>query len=294
MPLHHLCAFGARSWKSLGGLVLAVLFGTLFGATVTAQTIPDSADQPAAEQSTPVIPLKITLSADGETRTVETCLNTVGEMLTEQKVPMNALDRCSVPLTTPLKDGLQVVVTRIETKKAVERISLPFATRQRFTASLRGGIQQILTPGKKGERVKTFKETYKDGKLVSRVKIAETATPPRTQVALIGARRILASRGYFAGRRVINMSASAYGPSAAENGGYAGQTASGLRAGYGVVAVDPRFIPLGTRLYIEGYGYAVAGDTGGAIKGSRIDLGFNSGSEARRFGRRKVKVLIVD
>jgi len=60
------------------------------------------------------------------------------------------------------------------------------------------------------------------------------------------------------------------------------------------VAVDPRIIPLGTRLYIEGYGYAIAGDTGGAIKNFRIDLGYNSRSEAMKFGRREVKVYILD
>ena len=52
-------------------------------------------------------------------------------------------------------------------------------------------------------------------------------------------------------------------------------TASGLPTGYGVVAVDPKVIPLGTKLYIPGYGLAVAGDTGGAIKGNKIDLGFD-------------------
>jgi 3D (Asp-Asp-Asp) domain-containing protein len=52
-------------------------------------------------------------------------------------------------------------------------------------------------------------------------------------------------------------------------------TATGLRAGYGVVAVDPKVIPLGSRLYIPGYGFAVAGDTGGSIKGNKIDLGFD-------------------
>jgi 3D (Asp-Asp-Asp) domain-containing protein len=64
--------------------------------------------------------------------------------------------------------------------------------------------------------------------------------------------------------------------------------------GYGVVAVDPRFIPLGTRLYIEGYGYAVAADTGGAIKGSRIDLGISSRrdmSAIRNLHRVRVHIL---
>ncbi len=73
--------------------------------------------------------------------------------------------------------------------------------------------------------------------------------------------------------------------------GCSGRTALGYRAGHGVVAVDPRIIPLGTRLYIPGYGMAVAGDTGGAIIGRRIDLGFNSIGDALQFGRRPVRVF---
>ena len=72
-----------------------------------------------------------------------------------------------------------------------------------------------------------------------------------------------------------------------------GTTASGMAAAVGRVAVDPRVIPLGTRLYIEGYGYAVAADTGGAIKGNRIDLFFETYDEAISFGRRKVTVYVL-
>ena len=57
--------------------------------------------------------------------------------------------------------------------------------------------------------------------------------------------------------------------------------------------MDPRIIPLGTKMFIEGYGYAVADDVGGAIKGSRIDLAFNSRAEALQFGRQTVKVYIL-
>lgn len=60
-----------------------------------------------------------------------------------------------------------------------------------------------------------------------------------------------------------------------------------------VVAVDPSVVPLGTKLYVEGYGYAVAGDTGGAIKGLRIDVFFNSNTEALQWGRRTVKVQVL-
>src|SRR5206468_1120926 len=67
-----------------------------------------------------------------------------------------------------------------------------------------------------------------------------------------------------------------------------GRTAIGLRAGPGVVAVDPAMIPMKARLYVDGYGYAVAADVGGNIKGDRIDLGFHSRGPAARYGRRPV------
>jgi 3D (Asp-Asp-Asp) domain-containing protein len=88
-------------------------------------------------------------------------------------------------------------------------------------------------------------------------------------------------------RGAIQMMATAYTAASAGGGG---MTASGRRAGYGIVAVDPRIIPLGTRLYIPGYGMAIAGDTGGDIVGNRIDLGFDSLRGAMLFGRRDVTV----
>jgi 3D (Asp-Asp-Asp) domain-containing protein len=71
-------------------------------------------------------------------------------------------------------------------------------------------------------------------------------------------------------------------------------TASGIYPYKGAVAVDPRVIPIGTRLYIEGYGYAKALDVGSAVKGNKIDLFFETESQARRWGRRPVKVYVLE
>lgn len=89
----------------------------------------------------------------------------------------------------------------------------------------------------------------------------------------------------------LRMLATAY--TAYCGGRCSGRTALGWPARRGIVAVDPRVIPLRTHLYIPGYGYAVAGDTGGAIRGRRIDLGFNTYRDARHFGRRDVTVYIL-
>ena len=75
---------------------------------------------------------------------------------------------------------------------------------------------------------------------------------------------------------------------------YYGITASGIPVRPGIVAVDPRVIPLGTWLYVEGYGIALAADKGGAIKGNRIDLFYESTKVVDRYGRKTVKVYVLD
>ena len=93
--------------------------------------------------------------------------------------------------------------------------------------------------------------------------------------------------------RTITMRSTAYTSDPSENGGYS-TTAMGTAIRYGVAAVDTNVIPLGTRLYIEGYGYARAEDTGGAIKGNKIDLVFGSKSQSNNWGRRTVRVTILN
>lgn len=99
-------------------------------------------------------------------------------------------------------------------------------------------------------------------------------------------------------KRVITCEATAYTSAADECGKSDGITASGMMFRVGVVAVDRRQIPLGTKLYIESldgkyvYGYCIAADTGGAIKGNKVDLAMNTKSECFQFGRRQVRVYI--
>lgn len=91
--------------------------------------------------------------------------------------------------------------------------------------------------------------------------------------------------------QVLNVVATAYSGD--------GITASGAPTkrnpnGYSTIAVDPRVIPLGSKVYVEGYGYAIAEDIGGAIKGNRIDIFVTSEAEAQSWGRRSVNVYILD
>ena len=97
--------------------------------------------------------------------------------------------------------------------------------------------------------------------------------------------------GYGDYAAVLTMEATAYLPT--DGDGY-GITATGIPATYGVAAVDPYVIPLGSRLYIPGYGEAIAADTGGAIIGNRIDLCMESYDECMEFGRRNVTVYVLN
>jgi 3D (Asp-Asp-Asp) domain-containing protein len=92
----------------------------------------------------------------------------------------------------------------------------------------------------------------------------------------------------------LKLEATAYDPGPEANGvSDVGATVTGQRARFGIAAVDPRRIPLKSLLYVEGYGPALAADIGGDIKGARLDLCFNSSSEARAFGRKKTRVWLL-
>ena len=93
------------------------------------------------------------------------------------------------------------------------------------------------------------------------------------------------------GKRLLTLTATGYGPG--ENGEWGDQTKLETTVGYGTVAVDPRVIPLRTRLWVENYGFCIALDVGGAIKGMRIDLGHDTDEAAALVGRSKRKVLVL-
>jgi len=132
---------------------------------------------------------------------------------------------------------------------------------------------------------------------------AAAEQPAQTRTASVEApATAVESAGTISGyeySKMIVMSATAYTADYASTGknpgdAYFGITASGTTARVGAVAVDPKVIPLGTALYIEGYGYATAEDTGGAIKGNKVDLFFDTAWEVDVFGRQQLKVYVLE
>ncbi len=178
----------------------------------------------------------------------------------------------------------------------VQREPIPYSTLRKATSQLRSGTSRTVQNGRNGEKETTYRVYTRPNGAEARREVFRTRILRHSVTEIIeeGRRTTLASRGYFSGRRVVTMIATAYDPYHCGGSG-SGRTFTGLLGGYGVVAVDPRFIPLGTRLFIEGYGYAVAADTGGAIKGNRIDLGIDSKHDAHGLGDMKaVRVHILD
>jgi 3D (Asp-Asp-Asp) domain-containing protein len=166
----------------------------------------------------------------------------------------------------------------------------------RLDSALAPGDSKALTAGRPGILKIRFGYAQLGGGPVRRSLLSSEvvrAAKPRIVAAGIGATPLAnfeahgVARMASIARSAIEMLATAY---TADSAGGDGMTAIGRRAGHGIVAVDPRVIPLGTPLFIPGYGLAVAGDTGGAIVGHRIDLGFDSVRDAMLFGRRPVTV----
>ncbi len=177
-------------------------------------------------------------------------------------------------------------------RSMTQREPIPYSTLRKATTQLRSGASRTIRNGTNGEKEVVFKVTTRpDGVEIHREKVSERIIKkPVDEIVQEGQRATLPSRGYFSGRRMLTMIPTTYDPYHCGGDGR-GLTATGLKARYGVVAVDPRFIPLGTKLYVEGYGYAIAADTGGAIKGNRIDLCVDSKHQAS--GVRSFKPLHV-
>ena len=195
----------------------------------------------------------------------------------------------------------QLIVLTPKRTQTVETMSvIPFVTQYIKVTDLMVGVEQIAMEGELGVKREVFAVEMNDGVEISRELMSETIIkPPVTRIVLVGATDPLKSKVLlWETSKELMMNASAYTADYESTGKNPGDKGfgicyTGMTAQYGVVAVDPKVIPLYTKLFIEGYGLAIAGDIGGAIKGEKIDLYLNSAAEARIFGRRMLKVYIL-
>lgn len=250
--------------------------------------------------------VNVEVEVDGKKLAVHSAENDVGTMLPAEGIKINEYDKVSPSRDESLKDGLTVAVTRVETKIIKESKPIDYATVTKKDNDLEEGRNKVIQEGKPGEKVITTRVVYENGKEVSKKVISEVVTKkPVEKLVAMGTLGVYTpSRGSSVRySNVMRMRATAYTADYASTGkgpgdyGY-GITATGTVArrnngGYSSIAVDPRVIPLGTKVYVEGYGYAIAEDTGGAIKGDKIDVFFDSNSEVNNWGVKWVNVYIV-
>ncbi len=235
--------------------------------------------------------LHITLRDGNKQIQAETRQATIKDLLDEKQLQLSKMDLIEPSLPSKLTNGMTIRITRKRIDTVTEVTAIPFRVSKVYSDGLRAGTSQTIVAGVNGSKSVVYQDTFVNDRCVNRKKLSVSVKPSVPGIVKEGLRGIhLASRGATS-RRTMTMIATGY--SASENRRWGGKTATGRPARFGVVAVDPRFIKLGTRVYVEGYGIAIAADTGGAIKGRRIDLCFNSRAEAMRVGRKSVKVTIL-
>lgn len=243
----------------------------------------------------------VTIIVDGQTRQLRSAAPTVGALLASQGVAYDRHDELAPAPAAPLENDVVVNVRHVDAWTETVRNAIRVPVVKRFAYTLPAGKSQVISAGHAGIREVRYSVARTPDRRATRrtLLLARVLRAPQARIVAEGVGEY-AALAHFAERGIagtlrlassaLSMVATAY---TASCGGCTGTTASGRPAGHGVVAVDPAVIPLGTHMYIPGYGHAVAGDTGGAIRGNRIDLGFNSNAAANEFGRRPITVYLI-
>lgn len=248
----------------------------------------------------------ITLINGKEQERLTTAKRTVAEVLEQQGLSLGEGVRLNAELEDRVSDNMTIALTYVKEEVLVEEEAVPYNTQRKSTTRLAAGVTEVVQAGSDGVCEKTYKAYYENGDLVSKELLQETVTVAAVDEVVEYGERPRMSIAYHSGtisrgssyryKGTIQVTATAYCPSSSPSR----YTATGIPARYGVVAVDPSVIPLGTRLYIEAadgswtYGTAVAADTGGAVKGNKIDVFLETRAEAIQFGVRQATVYILE
>lgn len=258
----------------------AHLYETALPAQVSIQPRPATATpQPTA--TTPVI--TYTLIVDGNNQMIQSSHTNALNVIIEAGIALNELDYTHPSADSPLQPGDTIEVIRVTEQIITEDEEIPYETVWQPNAQMALDTREQISVGTPGLARKQITIRSENGVEVSQEQTASwIEQEPVNEVTAYGTRITLNSidteqgpREYW---RVVKMRVTSY--TAASSGkapdhpGY-GITASGLPAGKGVVAIDPNVVPFRSELFVPGYGVAIAGDTGGGIRGRWIDLGWD-------------------
>jgi uncharacterized protein YabE (DUF348 family) len=233
----------------------------------------------------------LTITTTSTTLQIRSSARTISAALAGAGIPLEGLDYSLPAESEALPVDGQVRVVRVSESVQLIQKSIPFETETVSSPNVELGQQEIVQPGQEGLAIARTRIRYEDGQEASRIVEEESVVrPPQTRIINTGTKIVIntatvdgVTLEYW---RAYEMYATIYSPCNSGTAGCSYGTASGLRAGKGVVAVDPSMYSYlqGQRVYIPGYGYGVIGDTGGGyiiedlIGVSRyrwIDLGFD-------------------
>ena len=198
-------------------------------------------------------------------------------------------------LDTEVTPDMTIHIISPTNKLTTETRDIPYEVEMRNNDNLPRGRQNVISPGQNGQEKVTYREIKVGSETVRQELNREVLSEPVPEIVEVGTgnnlNMIETSRGFVRYRSARTVEASAY--TMAEGSG-TGLTSTGVVPYHGVVAVDPDVIPYGTRMYIPGYGFAVAADCGGAINGNTIDLFMEDYGDAISWGRRDVTVYFLE
>lgn len=267
----------------------------------------------------------VTVQIGSDTFAVSAHEGTVGEILSMLDITVGNADILSCALDTEIYDGMVITVTRVNSDTVEYEEIIPHNTKIYEDSSLQPGEEVVLSEGTDGVIRYTAQITYEDGIEVDRVIVSEDViTKAVDTVMLRGVDRSVKEQENSGAQDYQQSHTSELDPGSAPHGNLVpgtnleyseildfqatayycepnawNTTYTGTEARVGAIAVDPNFIPLGTKMYIVSadgeyiYGYCTAEDIGGAIKGRIVDLYFNTYDECIQFGRRDVKIYVL-
>ena len=227
--------------------------------------------------------IPVTVHVDGRTLRTRTHRERVGDVLADLGVVLSGQDMAIPDVDATLEQDVSIRVVRVTERFITEQELIPFESVWQADPELEIDHTRLLQDGSPGVRERRIRVRYEDGEEVERTVEGEyVAVPPQNKVMGYGTKIVVRTMNTPSGPveywRVIRVLATSYSASTAgtsPTSPWYGYTRTGMRMRKGIVAVDPRLIPLHTRLYVPGYGVGYAGDTGGWIKGRRIDLGYD-------------------
>lgn len=256
--------------------------------------------------------IPVNLKVGGESNATYTTARTVEAVLEDKGITVGDSDKVYPGVSTPLTENMDVSVYRINKFTADVEVKVPYNTTEKEDSTLLKGKTKTIQAGVEGVVIQTVEKVYQDGEFVTKYVVdKKVKTEKQDEIIAVGTKEPVvektfapaaaakttsssdskSAKGFEYKTVLTGVAATAY---SSEQPGIGTRTATGTTVAEGrTIAVDPNVIPLGWWVYIEGYGYRKAEDTGSAIKGKKIDMYYDRLSTALNFGRKSGLTIYV-